>query len=510
VTSSDRADRPLFLVTVGTDHHPFDRLTGWIDGWLQATGPDRVRCIVQGGTSQPSRLGEATAYLGAPEMETLMKEAAAVVTHGGPATLAECARLGVIPIVVPRRKSHGEHVNDHQVAFVDRMATDGTLVVARSREELSVLLDRALSDPEAFRAPPRDGASPEVVRRFGRLVEEMVASRKRSDAGPDEPGDRRIPDPVTLLFIGGWGRSGSTLLGRMLGQLPGFVLGGELRQLWARAAEDGDCGCGRSFRTCDFWRAVGERAFGGWDRVDLGRLQKLRSSVDRPWTLPVLLSATNSGSRRTREYVDALGRVYRAIAEVGGARVVIDTSKIPTHALLARKVPNLDLRVIHLVRDSRGVALSWQKHASRPQASGAQPMPRYGPMAAGGRYVLYNLQTHLLGALGRPYVLSRYEDLVANPSAELGRILRAVVPEADAEALPFLDDSRVHLEVDHTVDGNPMRFATGAATLNLDEAWRDELARTDRFLVSAVTAPLLVRYAYPIRTGGGRSKDERR
>jgi hypothetical protein len=85
-----------------------------------------------------------------------------------------------------------------------------------------------------------------------------------------------------------------------------------------------------------------------------------------------------------------------------------------------------------------------------------------------------------------------------------------VVPEADAEALPFLDDSRVHLEVDHTVDGNPMRFATGAATLNLDEAWRDELARTDRFLVSAVTAPLLVRYAYPIRTGGGRSKDERR
>jgi diacylglycerol kinase (ATP) len=46
---------PLLLVTVGTDHHPFDRLVRWVDGWLdgetgQAAG---LRCLMQTGTSAP-------------------------------------------------------------------------------------------------------------------------------------------------------------------------------------------------------------------------------------------------------------------------------------------------------------------------------------------------------------------------------------------------------------------------------------------------------------------------
>src|SRR2546430_17108956 len=74
-----------------------------------------------------------------------------------------------------------------------------------------------------------------------------------------------------VLYIGGLGRSGTTLLERLLGELPGACALGEVVHLWDRDVRDDErCACGRPFSGCDFWRAVGERAFGGWDRVDVG------------------------------------------------------------------------------------------------------------------------------------------------------------------------------------------------------------------------------------------------
>ena len=80
-------------------------------------------------------------------------------------------------------------------------------------------------------------------------------------------GTRPAADPV--LFVGGLGRSGSTVLDMLLAQEPGMVPVGEVRHLWERGLRDNDlCGCGAPFHDCPFWRAVGERAFGGWHRLD--------------------------------------------------------------------------------------------------------------------------------------------------------------------------------------------------------------------------------------------------
>src|SRR5438105_15565281 len=95
-----------------------------------------------------------------------------------------------------------------------------------------------------------------------------IAVRRRSSRTPRAGLDRDhgvtvphtfIEAPTTVLFIGGEGRSGSTLLDRMLGQLPGFFSTGELREVWNRGLiENLDCGCGLSFRSCSFWTAVGD------------------------------------------------------------------------------------------------------------------------------------------------------------------------------------------------------------------------------------------------------------
>lgn len=44
-------NKPLVVVTVGGDHHPFNRLMSWIETWLLDEG-DRVRCVVQHGSAR--------------------------------------------------------------------------------------------------------------------------------------------------------------------------------------------------------------------------------------------------------------------------------------------------------------------------------------------------------------------------------------------------------------------------------------------------------------------------
>ena len=105
-------------------------------------------------------------------------------------------------------------------------------------------------------------------------------------------------DPV-VVYVGGLGRSGSTLLERALARLPGFVGLGEVVYLWERGLlNDETCGCGEPFSDCAFWRAVGERAFGSWDAVDTVRVAELRRTVDDVAFVPRLLLPARLGGLR--------------------------------------------------------------------------------------------------------------------------------------------------------------------------------------------------------------------
>jgi UDP-N-acetylglucosamine transferase subunit ALG13 len=166
---------PLVFVSVGTDHHPFDRLVGWVDAWL----PDGVRCVVQHGRSAPPRRAEGAAYLDHGELVALLEKAVAVVCHGGPTTITESRRHGRRPIVVPRSAELGEHVDDHQERFCARMAAKGLITTATGEDEFRALLDRALKAPEEFVVDARGNDVAESVERFGRLVDDLLLTRPR-------------------------------------------------------------------------------------------------------------------------------------------------------------------------------------------------------------------------------------------------------------------------------------------------------------------------------------------
>jgi UDP-N-acetylglucosamine transferase subunit ALG13 len=174
---------PLVFVTVGTDHHPFHRLIGWIDGWLQAGAKEHARALVQSGTSSVPRFAEHHEYLEYPQMEAAVAQAVAVVTHGGPGSVMMCRWVGKKPIVVPRRHDLGEHVDDHQVAFCRRMAEEGEIHLAETEARFRELLDQVVQG-EISSAAVANGQVGEAIERFERLVDAMLSGRRLRRAAP--------------------------------------------------------------------------------------------------------------------------------------------------------------------------------------------------------------------------------------------------------------------------------------------------------------------------------------
>ncbi|MEX2102062.1 MAG: sulfotransferase [Actinomycetota bacterium] len=312
------------------------------------------------------------------------------------------------------------------------------------------------------------------------------------------------PASTPVLYVGGAGRSGSTLLDRIVGQVPGAVSLGEVVHLWARGVRDDErCGCGEAFSACPFWTKVGDLAFGGWDRIDVNEVLALQRAVDRNRYVPLLLAPRTEPRFRAalERYGSYVGRVLRAARDASGAEIVIDSSKHPSAAYLYRAVPEIDLRAVHLVRDPRGVAYSWTKQVVKPEIVGRDElMPRFRPATMAGWWIGFNLLFDLLPVTGVPTMLVRYESLIERPRAQTERVVRFARLRAGSDALDFVTEgagaAAVELASDHTVAGNPMRFATGRIDLELDEAWRRELPEADARMVSLLTLPLLRRYGY--------------
>jgi UDP-N-acetylglucosamine transferase subunit ALG13 len=170
---------PLLFVTVGGDHHPFDRLMRWVEDWLVDEG-SRVRCIVQSGPAQPPIGADSMAYLDHEDLLALMAEARAVVSSGGPATLSEARRLGHRPVAVPRLAAFDEVVDDHQRSFTRRLHNLGLVVQAETEIDFRLAVSAALDTPKIV--PSASPAPSAAIARVGALIDttsQLGSSRRR-------------------------------------------------------------------------------------------------------------------------------------------------------------------------------------------------------------------------------------------------------------------------------------------------------------------------------------------
>jgi hypothetical protein len=293
-------------------------------------------------------------------------------------------------------------------------------------------------------------------------------------------------------------RSGTTLLDLMLGQLPSHCDVGELFYMWqAGPLRDQLCACGERFSECPFWQQVGQEAFGGWDAVDVDHVLALQSRLDRTSVeLRARLLPFLRDDRATAEYLDLLRRLYSAIASVSGSRVVVDSTKRPSTAWLLTRLEDVDLRIVHLVRDPRGVVNSWNRQVALPANAGARShLKRRSPVQILRRWLTVNA---MIGALARrvPLLRIRYEDLVRDPAPALEAVLDLVGEPRTSTSLSFLRDGAITTGRSHAAAGGRVRLERGMLQLRPDEKWREQLSPRLQRLVRLVAGPLMRRYGY--------------
>jgi UDP-N-acetylglucosamine transferase subunit ALG13 len=175
--------QPLVFVTVGSDHHRFDRLMAWTEEWL-ASVSGNVECVVQHMTSRLPLGARGQQMYARDQMLDLMRHATVVVGQGGPGTIMDARSSGRLPVVVPRLSRLSEAVDDHQVAFTRRLAQDGYVKVAESVDALRSELDRALAEPSAYTVADGRTDISGTIARFGSMVENLVERGGRSASRP--------------------------------------------------------------------------------------------------------------------------------------------------------------------------------------------------------------------------------------------------------------------------------------------------------------------------------------
>jgi hypothetical protein len=282
------------------------------------------------------------------------------------------------------------------------------------------------------------------------------------------------------VYLAGAGRSGSTLLARLLGEIPGFLNIGEAvahvtNQTSVR--RDVPCGCGEPLERCPFWAPL-VASIDVDARREASNLIRLRS-------LPVLLSPLKR--RRTRRLIERLAVSVRdlltAAAERSDSQVIVDSSKNPAVGYVLSQIPEFDLEVVHLVRDSRGFASS--------RAKPKDYLKSFSPLKAASVWTALNLGTELLRLRTGKLIRVRYEDLVLDPRSTLGMLAERITG-ANVD-LDFVGQNAATVGVQHIVAGNPDKFSSGSISI-AHRSWT--LPPSHKMLVSSVTSPLLLKYGY--------------
>jgi len=297
---------------------------------------------------------------------------------------------------------------------------------------------------------------------------------------------------LKILYIAGEGRSGSTIIGNILGEMNGCFTVGETWNIWGNHESPRDyCCCGKRLDECSHWREILEIGFGERHFRAIKPPQGRNNLVSfYPFIMLILKCSFFSN-----EYISFLDRFYSAIHNATGANTILDESKMPSYAFAISKIPGIELRVLHLVRDPRAVFHSWQRKKKYNGENGGF-LPQWGLFVSIRRWLSKNLLANQFFSHQSGYKLVKYEDFAQDPQ----KIIMEIANWADL-SIPdqLFDGKEVNIKKEHHLLGsNPVGIQRGIITITTDDAWKHEMPAWKKIVITLFTFPELIHYGYPI------------
>lgn len=290
-----------------------------------------------------------------------------------------------------------------------------------------------------------------------------------------------------IIYISGSGRSGSTLLERIIHSSDGVSALGEFHCLWRLHENDITCSCATPFITDGFWQPVLKNA--GIDPAALAQLRDLEDRVCRTSFIASHRFDIKALRKHpdVQRFLDIQFRIYEAVADASGSTVLVDSSKAGPRAWLMACHPMV--RTIHLYRDPADVILSWRSAKFDPGMG--QEMKRMTVAAAATDW--WKVE-YLVKRLGRNTPVARmdYSELCANPEHTIGKALAKLSLSSDPVPA-WIDPTSVKSKDNyHSLNGNPDRFDKGPIRISKREADWSKVSAAERLKIASVAKILRV------------------
>ena len=337
--------------------------------------------------------------------------------------------------------------------------------------------------------------------------------------------------PVKVLKITGLGRSGSTILDVVLGNHPqiesvgevgnlmrnGWISHESLRGIDPKRLRRPICTCGKRLdvlyveapdEACPFWSSVRREWVERTDGESIESYPKLQNGFELKRRWPRLLYEKRRPSAPFRSYARLTRAFFESIRAVSGKPVIVDSAAIPVRTFALGMIPGMDLYVIHLVRDGRGVATSHRRsfeanlrarstrdHEGHPKWKTAVRR-RVLYLVSVVRWTVQNLASEwVCRQLGPERTMRlRYEDFVADPKSALGRIGSLI--ELDLTDVAEAASAGKPMRAGHNIGGNRTK-KSGVITLRPDaREWERALSPTEQRLSWMLMGWLMRRYGY--------------
>jgi len=318
-----------------------------------------------------------------------------------------------------------------------------------------------------------------------------------------------------LVYVLSASHSGSTLLSMLLNAHPGVVTAGELKAECFGDLDRYRCSCHDLLKECTFWRSVADLMNARGHDFSITNARTHFGTMDSAWVRRLIRPLVRDVfTEAMRDLALSLSPVWRrglpqmlrrsadlvhCVAEVAGAEVVVESSKVGLRLKYLAQCEDLDLHVIRLIRDGRAVALTYMRPDEFADARDAK-------LRGGGTGV--NLDTRLsMDEAAREWRRSNeeaeallqqlpgvrvmqvhYESLCNSPLDTVN----SVFSELGLQSVTSLDNFKA---LPHHVIGNGMRLDTDNRVV-LDDRWRSALAAPELSTFARVAGDLNSRYGY--------------
>jgi hypothetical protein len=282
---------------------------------------------------------------------------------------------------------------------------------------------------------------------------------------------------INIIYIVGEGRSGSTLIARILGEVDGFKNVGELTNDFYNLKQmnlNVPCECGLSLSVCPSW--------GDYFNSISEENRKIHTKYVRLRFVPALLGffKTSSIKQNLMDLSDDYYRIFKNVAIKYDSKFIIDSSKHPANAIVLDNAKNLNVYLLHLVRDPRAIVSSFLKQKKW--------VKKRHPIKTAALWSTMNFILVLLNKKKYHYYRLLYEDFVRNPKLEIKKFLDHL--NIDNE-LDFMHDNSVKLLKDHMISGNPNKLIHGWQKI---ERRKWQLAWHLKFITVLLTWPFILLY----------------